>query len=770
MLKGVVKDQVSNNPLQNVNVRMQGNTTGTSTDSLGRFEIKINSEFVIFSRIGYETQKFPTANVPEVFELFLAEKTTDLNEIVLTPGENPAWGIIRKLQENEPYNNPLKFPAFSADFYTKSKVYLVNSENTRIHLLFLENIGKVYLKNGQRKEDIEHTLQNIPRAFPLDLAFPNNLNPYGFYEPYFRFNPLLVPGAEDGEVNERNYLNPLKKGSFAAYDFELTDTTYAAGDSAYHIVFMPKQTSSFDAMEGYLEISASDYALTRFKGNTVDKLLVNRIGIEQSYQRVNNKWLPATSRVEVTYPFSNNKDSTLLYFDLLNVFKDPKLEIPMGVLFDGATKIVGIKADTISNKNFVKLRPFALDSVEALVFDEERHLLAKRPGLKKGLDNATGISKLIYQKGFALGPIIISAEPTYTNFHERVRAGLAIQNNLTKNPRFDTRAYGVVGLRDQEFKYGLEANVLITKDRFNKIGLYHQRDLLQPGSVQYLGANFLVTDFPILTFDRDGYRVDMFEKTGVQLYFKPLPFTWFRFFAENENRDAINYEIGSSQANERRNYGMQFRFANKEVFNRVGLLEYLVNTNFPIISVNMMQSSNLAGKGRFWSSDGELKQQIRWKRLGYDIFTLNAGYVNGDVPYTYLYNTLVGEREAILGPNTGFQAGNLSNYAANIYFTLDYRHYFGRNLFRSQIKFFQPEPFILHRYAWGKILNINDFTDVQDFSNGLREIGLGVNSLVRFKVGGVYFSAGFLSTYNYSEQFFGNSRFRIRPTLRTDTF
>ncbi|SOE20908.1 CarboxypepD_reg-like domain-containing protein [Spirosomataceae bacterium TFI 002] len=771
LLQGIVKDLSTDAPLANVNVRMEGNTDGISTDSSGKYQLRVTSNYVIFSRIGYETRKFLTTNLPEEFDIYLKERTTELDEVVLTPGENPAWEIIRKLQENEPDNNPLKFEAFSADLYTKNKVFLLDSVSSRrTHLLFLENVGKVYLKNGQRKEDIEHSLQNIPRLFPLDLAFPNNLNPYGFYQPYFRFNPFLVASGTAGSVNERNYLNPLKQGSFSAYDFELIDTAYMAGDSVYHIIFLPKQSSSFDAMEGSFDISASDYALTHFKGITVDSLLVNRIGIEQSYQRVDGKWLPETSQVQIIYPLETKKDTTLLYFDLLNVFENPKLEITKGVFFDGATKNVGVKADTISSEAFLKLRPIALDSLEARIFDEDNHFLAKHPVLRKGLDKSAGVSKLIYQKGLVAGPVILSVEPSYTNFHERIRAGVAIQNNLTTQPRFDTRAYGVVGLQDRVFKYGIEANVLITKDRYNKIGFYHQKDLIQPGNVDYLQANYLMEDFPILTFDKDGYRVDMFQKTGVNLYFKPVPFTWFRLFAENENRDAINYEVGSFNSNSRRNYGMQFRFANKEIFNRVGLVEYLVNTNFPIVSVNVMQSSDLNSDGSFWSVDGEIKHQIRWKKLGYDVFSLTGGLVNGDVPYTYLYNTLAGVRETILGPSTGFQAGNLSNYGANVYFSLNYTHYFGRNLFRSKVKFFQPEPFVTHRFALGKIFNKQDYAGVQDFSNGLKEVGLGVNALLRIKVSSVYFSLGCYTSYNYTDHFDGKNRFRVRPTLRVDTF
>lgn len=756
---------------------MQGTTVGTSTDSSGRFQLTISSDYVIFSRIGYESVKFPTANVPEEFELYLKEQSTDLAEIVLTPGENPAWTIIKKLQENEPYNNPLKFDAFSADFYSKSKVLQTDSKGKKIiNFFFLENIGKVYLKNGQRKEVINHSLQNLPRLFPLDLIFPNYINPTGFYQPYFRFNPpnLKLSFGDQGPgqpaVSQRNFLNPLKKGTFNSYDFELMDTTAVQGDSVYHIIFLPKMGSTFDALAGEFTISASDYALTSFRARTVDTLLVNQISIDQQYQRVDNRWLPAKFGVLINYPLNTKKDTLLLQIDLESTFINPVLSIDKSVNFDGASKIVLPKADSISRIEFEKLRPITLEPNEQKIYNETDSLLARRPILKRGFEKTSGVSKLLYQKGLIAGPFILSVEPSYTNEYEKIRAGLAIQNDLTKEPRFDTRAYGVYGLADKQWKYGAEASVLITKDRYNKIGIYHQKDLLLPGSVAYLDANFLMEDFPILFFNKEGYRVDVFEKTGVDLYLRPIPFSWFRIYGENENRNPINYEVEGEGPNKRRNYGVQFRYANKEVFNRVGLLEYTNSINYPIIAFNFMKSIDRNSEGEFWSIDTEIKQQIRWKKLGYDFFTISAGYVNGDVPFSYLYNTLVGERSSILGPSTGFQAGDLSNYAANIYFSVDYTHYFGRNLIKSKLKYTQPEPYIRHRYAWGKILNINNYAEILDFSGGLKEFGIGVDALVRFKLGGLPISLGFYSSYNYSQQFFGNNRFRIVPSIRFETF
>ncbi|OJX91607.1 MAG: SusC/RagA family TonB-linked outer membrane protein [Paludibacter sp. 47-17] len=94
-VSGIVTDS-KGTELTGVTVWIRNSTTGTSTDSRGRFSIDIpKGETLVFSYIGYETQYY-TASSGQPVTIRLSESATALNEIVITslniPREKKALG------------------------------------------------------------------------------------------------------------------------------------------------------------------------------------------------------------------------------------------------------------------------------------------------------------------------------------------------------------------------------------------------------------------------------------------------------------------------------------------------------------------------------------------------------------------------------------------------------------------------------------------------------------------------------------------------------
>lgn len=118
---GIVINATTKEVLPFVNIRVLGTTVGTTSNVEGHFQISIQSrDTLVFSYVGFSKLRlggnsFNTKNL--VVEL--REKTTELNEVVVRPGENPAWKIIRRALDNRSKNDPENLSTFQYNCYNK---------------------------------------------------------------------------------------------------------------------------------------------------------------------------------------------------------------------------------------------------------------------------------------------------------------------------------------------------------------------------------------------------------------------------------------------------------------------------------------------------------------------------------------------------------------------------------------------------------------------------------------------------------------------------
>lgn len=88
---GMVTDE-KGVPLPGVNVQIKGTTTGTTTDTDGKYSIKVPGEnnVLVFSFLGFQKQEIPI-NGKTTINVVLKEKVSDLNEVVVV-----GYGTMKK--------------------------------------------------------------------------------------------------------------------------------------------------------------------------------------------------------------------------------------------------------------------------------------------------------------------------------------------------------------------------------------------------------------------------------------------------------------------------------------------------------------------------------------------------------------------------------------------------------------------------------------------------------------------------------------------------
>ena len=130
-VKGKVTDAKTGEALPLVNVVFKGTTVGITTDFDGEYVLETRQEVTELqaSFVGYAVQTVKIK--PGVFnavDFRLEPQTFDLEEVRITPGENPAHAVLKNVRRNKPRNNPALFPEYFCKTYTKMELDMTNVE------------------------------------------------------------------------------------------------------------------------------------------------------------------------------------------------------------------------------------------------------------------------------------------------------------------------------------------------------------------------------------------------------------------------------------------------------------------------------------------------------------------------------------------------------------------------------------------------------------------------------------------------------------------
>jgi hypothetical protein len=768
-VKGKIIDKNDQNILPFVNITLKNTKKGTNSDEFGHFTIKTKSfnDTLIFSFMGYESKQL---SVNEILEnegtVTLKQQNKDLNEVVVRPKENPAWEIIRRVLQNKDQNDPEKLDTYQCNSYSKIDISIdsirvvykkdSNKINNRKSTTFYvqENYAKIiYKKPAKKKETIIASISNWPVTYTfLANTFPLDINPFGFYHDLFNFTLL-----------KRFYVNPLNTQTFKQYDFELKDTLIHEADSTFIIAYKPYYSKNFEGLTGTLQINSDGYALENIIAKPADTLQYTTFQINQQYAKVANQWFPFKSEITILGNYDRKKLTSYGTLKILNIYHDVAINKPIeNKLFDESNREMLPNATKITNEHFKKYRLDSLNKREIAAY-QLFHRSKKTEDLLK-LDSIVNP----YLMGAMAGAIEIGKVDLlsdyliqFNNSYERVRIGIGLQNNQRLKPKF--RIMGAVGygIFDQKPKYQVLISWHITPDRYNKLSIYYENDYKTPANTRFLQPNFYneeIVSIPYSIKDSIPIRIDKFRKYGISLHFKPIPYTWWRISFENDLRvPQYNYQFNESKTFQTTELKLDIRFAYKEILNRIGRLENIINRWYPIITLQFTKGlPTFNGNYNYWKASANMEYQIRFKKIGFTFINLNGGYTDGKIPYPFLFGALGGRGTLSLGSNSNsnsFKTLPYGAYLSDKYISLTVKHNFGRTLIRPRNKYFQPSISIFHNLIYGDLKNPQEhqFINFSTFNKGYFEAGIEVKDLVRFPIKRIFIGTGLGLAYHYGQ-------------------
>lgn len=763
-VSGTILHEHTKAPLPFVNVVIKETRQGVASDIEGRFKITSGpGQTIEFRYVGFDSYQITFSQSTTFVTIYLKEKVTELSEIVILAGDNPAHKIIRKVIANREQNDPESLPSFRYNSYNKLSCalqpvgsYSKNGKDSLRVKTFVENnlafvsesyTEKKYERPNRHKEIVlGNRFSGIKDPFFAFLA--TDFQPFSFYKQVI---PLLG----------KNYLNPIGGGSLDRYDYELMDTVYHGVDSIYVIDFEPLPGKSFEGLKGQLYISTDGYAIEHVLARPADEHLLMESRIQQKYEKHDGHWFPVVLNSELIFRAYNVRNLRPYYFSRSYISN-----ISIGKEFNKKEfDLLNVSFDPLANRQVEDFwDTHRLDSLSK----KERNTYKMYDSISGKLKVFNAMMKLT--EGFLVGKFkaggfYIPIEYLFRfNQYEGARVGFGLQTGESISKLFSLEGYGGYGFKDKALKYGGAFRINVSSQKDANFRVSYQEDVSEPGTSNFIKGGALNGGESFRRWLTA--RMDSVRQVRAEFSFRPFPFSQLQIFLQEQRRNptyAYRYQSASDTSITRNEFisssvGLQWRYAFRESFTQIGNSKIVTDNANPQLQVTVSKSISglLGGQYDFTKVEVRFDHRVIWPAGGKTIYQLTGGIASGHIPYPFLYNG-----KGTLYPNTlsqgifihnYFQTMGLYEFASDEYAYLFLQHNFGR-LTSTRSEYFRPELTLVQNAGWGSLKNpeLHKQVNFKTMEKGYFESGLMLTNILRFRYvnilhyglgGGVFYRYG----------------------------
>lgn len=701
-LTGKVVDAETKQSLPFANIVTMGTpAVGTTTDIDGHFFINCETiSQISCSFVGYDKQTITVKGLG-FLTIELQQSHNILDEVVITPQENPAKKIIRKVIANKAQNNPEKMNSFRYRSYNKI-IYDYQTRKDQItdslalskrfkasHLFMMESVTeRKYLNPDYSEEKIIGTkvsgFQN-----PAFATLATDIQPFSFY-------------LENIKLFGIQYLNPIANGSLDRYQFHIEETIPSDKDTTYIISFKPLAKKNFEGLKGLLYINSNKYAIQNVIASPSQKQKID-IKIHQQYVFDGQYWFPeqlnfVASINDVKHlKISINGKSYLT--DIVPNVKLTRADFPIQsvtVATDAGKKDAAFWNET---------RPQPLTATELMTYK-----VIDSIGKKKNFDAYAVYMEAIAQNRFPLKYIDIDLSKTLLyNEYESLRMGTGFytNDNIFKNVKIGG-FYGV-GLQDSQSKYGGEIIFKVRKASEVQFRGRFQDNYIETGSDGL--QNEAVGLFNFRRFL--GYQYDRIQQSTIGVNSRIFKYVTVGISLSNtKTSPQYDYQFITAE-NTFSNYtnshlDINLRFAFKEKIVSIFNQNMAIGSKYPVFNLWYSKGFNAFLNSDLTYHKVQLKMEHAFftKNFGTTKYILETGMIDRAIPYGLLFT---GEGSAsnasIFIVKNYFQTMKPYEFLSDKYFNVFLSHNFGGLLFKKNQ--FQPEITIHNNLGWGNLSDEN---------------------------------------------------------------
>ena len=783
ILKGQVIEKNSKLPIAFASVfyKKQLVQKGIISDLHGKFEIHESDICEItVTCVGYKQNKvtIACANKNSSVIIELEPYSQEINEVIVTPGVNPALRIIKNALINKSRNNYEHYNHYNYNCYVKTIVDMKISNDASAQDSMKVYKNERFKKTGFISECVLSCLKNNKQSESKIIAQKTS----GLEDPLFSqvfasmfhhsisFYNNSIPLFElpiSNDMSMQEYISPLADNCLSCYTFILDNTYTSSNDSIFVINFYPKKGKNFNSLKGKLFISSNGFAIKNIVVEPVEKSLIG-FRFKQDYDFINGKWFPTNLDEEIGFVKVKVADELKAYPVYLITSKIDSINY---LPYIGNRKIslesVYVDAHSLKNSDEIlnKSRPDTLTLKEKTIYH-----IVDSIGKKYNFDYW---AKLIPKLGVGKIPLIcfdINLNKLYNyNSYEGDKVGIGLSTNERINKNVSLGGFMVYGFKDREIKHG--GQVIIDLNKYNEVRfkLSYQNNLKEVG----MDLNSNSGQLNDYIRSQLGSRFDKCIERKAEFNFRTLRF--IKITTSLSLRDITphyNYTFKNSAL---KNYTSdEFQLSAKYAYGEK--LETLGSeriTNFvgnPIINLTYKRGLNLFRNQSFQYNRIEATIDLTAYKgtIGQSNIHLATGLIDKSLPYGLLFTGEGCNNSNIQWVATNyFQTMSPYEFLSDRYVNLFLSHNFGSLLLET--KKFKPQFIIVQNTGWGMLKNANDQgIDFKQKDKIYLESGLVINNILKINCFNMfYIGAGVGGFYRYG--YYTNSDFNHNFALKLST-
>ena len=683
IVKGKVTDIQTFEPVVFANVVFQGSGIGSVTDFDGSYTLtgKTISDSIIIVIVGYETKTIGIR--PDIFQLVnvqLHPSLYALEEITVTPGENPAHILLRNVWKNNASNNIEKLSAYQYENYSRSTVFLrkfsYKPDDQRLFKPFSKEFDEHAVKTGEEGLPAlpSYTSESYSDVYFLRSPKREFINIKAVNSEGVAFNNTelvsqLISKQENFyfpdntvQIINKSFISPLSRYGLLYYKYYITDSLVLDSKYfCYEITVIPKREED-PVFHGTIWIHDTTYALKRISleiGQKAELNFIKRIKIQQDYEPVaSGAWFPIKTRfmADAVNIFITN------YSEKTNIVVDK----PVNPGFYNSELKMNLDAQDVG-QDFWKLKRMnsydRLDSISVHQIDSIKKI-GKISVTAKIIEASI---KGYYTFGwFEGGPYLLMYN---YNDVEGSRFRLGGRTNISFSKKWILEGYLAYGLRDAHFKGSLQAEYFLSKKNWTKVGFQYRDDLETAGSSDefFAQSSFLTFATTFGGSDKMAHsglarwwiESDIFKGLSGRIIFTKKTFDpaspdfYFAYYTDNLKSQISNHYSISELS-------LTARYQPKATYVLDGMRRFPVNFNkAPVFSIEYYRGFKdvLQGSFNYNKFSADLYHNFTLGGMGAFIYDLRFTKILDPLPYPHLI-TLAGN-QSFFRTNRTY---NLMNY------------------------------------------------------------------------------------------------------------
>jgi hypothetical protein len=717
IITGRITDAKNGDPLPFATVGLKGANAmniGAQTNFEGVYTIKTKykADSIYVSTVNYKKKsKALDKNADsQTIDFQLQAEPKSLDEVVVYSGENPAYKILRKLRENAEKNDRKRLTAFEYDSYSKMELDVDNISDkfkekkvmkqiqgaiekfekiagedgkAVIPVFISETISKFFYREspGRKKEMIlKNNIKGVgvkEGSFVSQLVGGNIFANYNFYD---NFVPFLG----------KDIISPVGNNWKGTYSWYISDTTNVDGHVCYGMEFDPKNDKDL-VFTGKIYVDSTSYALVQIDatvGKQANINFIDKIKISQELEQTSEGgWLPSKTRFLIDIAeISKSSAGMLLKMYISN--KNFTVNQPKELSFYDIPVEIAEDSKETDSKYWLEARHESL-SAQDILADRLIDTIRNVPIVKTYVEVAEIITSGYKRfNKFAIGPYLNLFS---VNNVEGLRTRFGFKTLANFDKHLILKAWVGFGTKDLVFKYGGEANYILSRRHWTVAGIKHSYDIERLSlTPELIGDNKI-----FYAFTRWGNYSGAFYRRENEIFLKTEPTKGVSFnvaFTTRNFDPLFDFQFRTSpelgiKSPTLDGYDDSFitveaRFAKGETFlmdgnERVGLGTKRV----PVITLGYQHGIKgvLGSNFNYDKFTAKIYQSFRLGNLGRSDYTIQAGYIPTDLPAPLLFPHL--GNQTFFYNRAAFNTMHFFEFVSDKFVSLNYNHNFEGLLF-----------------------------------------------------------------------------------------